>query len=131
MVMIEYCDERNENDIGSSHAQFTRINGKNHGTSTPPMFEPELNIPVARARSLFGNHSAVALMAAGKFPPSPRPSKILQTKKPIVALPNSVPISGAKACSIEASPQNEQAKTNPQRSPNTSIKRPMISMLTA
>ena len=35
---------------------------------------PELKRPVASARSSEGNHSVVALMAAGKFPDSPRPS---------------------------------------------------------
>src|ERR1700744_3437238 len=44
--------------------------------------EPELKRPVARARSSDGNHSVVALMAAGKFPDSPRPRKARATKKP-------------------------------------------------
>ncbi len=38
-------------------------------------FEPELKRPVARARSSEGNHSVVALMAAGKLPDSPRPRR--------------------------------------------------------
>jgi len=40
-----------------------------------PMFEPALKMPVARARSRFGNHSATVLIAAGKFPASPRPNR--------------------------------------------------------
>ena len=39
-----------------------------------PTFEPELKMPVARARSFLGNHSATVLIAAGKFPASPTPS---------------------------------------------------------
>ena len=37
------------------------------GVSNAPTFVPELKMPVASARSFFGNHSAVALMAAGKL----------------------------------------------------------------
>ncbi len=38
------------------------------GAITAPTVGPALKTPVASARSLFGNHSATALMAAGKFP---------------------------------------------------------------
>ena len=38
------------------------------------MLVPELKSPVANARSFAGNHSAVALIAAGKLPASPIPS---------------------------------------------------------
>src|SRR6266581_3518649 len=47
-------------------------------------FVPALKTPVAKARSFLGNHSATALMAAGKFPASPKPSMALQKPKPIV-----------------------------------------------
>src|SRR3954462_13776499 len=47
-------------------------------------FEPALNTPVAKARSFLGNHSATALMAAGKLPASPRPSMARQKPKPSV-----------------------------------------------
>jgi hypothetical protein len=50
------------------------IQGTTAGVSSAPMLVPELKIPVANARSRFGNHSATTLMAAGKFPASPRPS---------------------------------------------------------
>src|SRR5437762_11644243 len=43
---------------------------------------PALKAPVAKARSFFGNHSATALMAAGKLPASPRPSMPRQKPKP-------------------------------------------------
>src|SRR6202012_5590180 len=43
---------------------------------------PELKGPVARARSSEGNHSVVALMAAGKLPDSPRPRRARAMQKP-------------------------------------------------
>ena len=39
-----------------------------------PTFDPALNIPVARARSCLGNHSATVLIDAGKLPASPSPN---------------------------------------------------------
>ena len=56
--------------------------GTTAGATTAPIFAPELKIPVASARSFFGNHSAVALIAAGKFPDSLRPRKPRATPKP-------------------------------------------------
>ena len=47
--------------------------GTTAGAMTAPKFDPELNSPVARARSFFGNHSATVLIAAGKFPASAAP----------------------------------------------------------
>src|SRR3984957_4701863 len=44
---------------------------------------PELKRPVARARSSLGNHSVVALMAAGKLPDSPRPRRARAMQKPM------------------------------------------------
>jgi hypothetical protein len=41
---------------------------------TPPTAVPALTIPMAVERSLTGNHSATARVAAGKPPPSPMPS---------------------------------------------------------
>jgi membrane-bound serine protease (ClpP class) len=41
---------------------------------------PALKIPVASARSFFGNHSETVLIEAGKFPASPRP----RTKRTII-----------------------------------------------
>ena len=53
-----------------------------------PMFEPELKMPVANARSRRGNHSATVLIAAGKFPASPSPSANRATANP-ATLPTS------------------------------------------
>ena len=46
------------------------------------MFVPELKMPVAKARSRFGNHSATVLIAAGKLPASPSPSRNRISMKP-------------------------------------------------
>src|SRR5215469_9573169 len=43
---------------------------------------PELNRPTALPRSLVGNHSLTALIAAGKLPDSPRPRKARAMQKP-------------------------------------------------
>ena len=43
---------------------------------------PELKMPTALARSSVGNHSVVALMAAGKLPDSPMPRKMRAMQKP-------------------------------------------------
>src|SRR5574344_1953379 len=40
-----------------------------------PTLEPELKMPVASARSFFGNHSATVLIDAGKLPASPAPKR--------------------------------------------------------
>jgi hypothetical protein len=50
--------------------------------------EPELKMPVAKARSSEGNHSVVALMAAGKLPDSPRPSMMRAMQKPTTEVTN-------------------------------------------
>src|SRR6266536_1857207 len=43
------------------------------GAITAPTAVPPLMIPIAVARSLAGNHSVTARVAAGKPPPSPTP----------------------------------------------------------
>ena len=48
-----------------------------------PKFEPLLKMPVAKARSRLGNHSATVLMEAGKLPASPTPNA-LRTKTCII-----------------------------------------------
>jgi hypothetical protein len=48
------------------------------------MVEPELKIPVAKALSFRGNHSAMVLTAAGKFPASPIPSMKQAEAKPMI-----------------------------------------------
>src|SRR5262245_64147758 len=45
------------------------------GATTAPIAVPALTMPIAVDRSPTGNHSAMTLVAAGKPPPSPAPSK--------------------------------------------------------
>src|SRR5210317_985098 len=75
----------------------------------PPMAAPELKIPCARARSLIGNHSALALVAPGQLPASDtpkRPRKIENDNKDVAA-----------ACSIVARDHTPIARTKPSRVP--------------
>ena len=71
--------------------------GTTSGASTAPTFEPALKIPVASARSRRGNHSAVVLIAEGKFPASPSPSRNRATPNPNA--------DRARACPAAASDQ--------------------------
>src|SRR5436190_9554973 len=59
------------------------IAGTSSGVANAPTFVPALKMPVASARSFFGNHSATVLIEAGKLPASPSPSRNLTTIKPI------------------------------------------------
>src|SRR5690606_5062814 len=47
------------------------IHGTVKGARIAPTLAPELKMPVAKERSFLGKYSAVALIAAGKFPDSP------------------------------------------------------------
>src|SRR3569833_3246320 len=58
--------------------------GTSIGATTAPMLAPELNNPVAKARSRLGNHSATLFMAAGKLPDSPTPNAVRATANPKV-----------------------------------------------
>src|SRR5260221_2002699 len=58
------------------------MNGTVIGVTTAPMLVPALNNPVANARSRCGNHSATVLIAAGKLPDSPSPSRNRTTRNP-------------------------------------------------
>ena len=64
------------------HPSAAVITGTAIGVITAPMFVPALNSPVANARSRRGNHSATVLIAAGKLPDSPRPSRNRTNRKP-------------------------------------------------
>src|SRR5215207_2310094 len=76
------------------HPQLSAIMGTKIGVRIAPTLLPALKIPVAKARSFFGNHSAVALMAPGKLPDSPKPSAARAIEKPFAVL--------ASACDIAA-----------------------------
>ena len=60
------------------------IQGTSRGATIAPVLVPALKIPVARARSSFGNHSAMALIAPGKLADSPSPSSARAAENPAV-----------------------------------------------
>src|SRR3569833_1361817 len=55
------------------HPKCSATHGTTSGATIAPTPAPELKVPVASARSCGGNHSAVALIAAGKLQHSPSP----------------------------------------------------------
>jgi hypothetical protein len=77
------------------HPYWANKIGTRAGAMIAPMFEPELKMPVANARSLRGYHSATVLIAAGKLPDSPNPSANRAIAKPTTL--------SAKACAAAAS----------------------------
>src|SRR6266576_5782250 len=66
----------------ASHPQFNLIHGTVSGARIAPTLAPELKIPVANDLSFFGKYSEVALIAAGKFPASPKASIALENINP-------------------------------------------------
>src|SRR5271156_6384042 len=86
------------------------------GAMKAEALEPELKRPVARARSSEGNHSVVALIAAGKLPDSPRPRKMRAMQKPATL--------ETKEWLIEAHPQMRMARAYPVLVPSLSMMRP-------
>ncbi len=63
------------NRNAACHPHVTATTGTASGARIAPTLEPELKSPVAKARSRRGNHSATVLIAAGKLPASPSPSR--------------------------------------------------------
>ena len=55
----------------SSQPKLAAMKGILTGAAKAPTVAPALKMLVAKARSFFGKNSAVALIAAGKFPASP------------------------------------------------------------
>src|SRR5687767_6096944 len=88
----------------NAHCQphFSAIKGTVSGAMIAPILVPELKMPVAKALSFFGNHSAVALIAAGKLPASVIPNAPRATKKPNVLVTN--------PCAVAAILHNAVAK---------------------
>ena len=78
------------------------MRGIRAGAITAPMLDPELNSVVARARSRWGNHWAVALTAAGKFPPSLRPRATRAAKNPPIDPTNAWPMAARLQPAIDA-----------------------------
>src|SRR5579864_1897600 len=75
------------------------------GAKAEPSDEPALKIPTTSARWLAGNHSAVALAAAGQFPGS----RIPRRKR----APASDHLPRTNPCSIAASDQVKMNAANP------------------
>src|ERR1700722_8975044 len=95
--------------------------GTNSDAAIAPRFEPELKMPVAKALSRFGNHSATVLIDAGKLPPSPKPNALrismcVQTRLP------------AKAFRIPKPDQTESESARPSFVPILSIIQPAITV---
>src|SRR5258707_8975983 len=88
------------------------IHGTTSGVSMAPKLVPALKIPVDKARSFFGNHSATALMLAGKKAASPNPRAIRENAKLQKEIPTAVP--------IEARVQKTNPRAEPKRRPNPS-----------
>src|SRR6185369_170133 len=84
----------------ASQPQWILIQGTVSGARIAPTLAPELNIPVANDLSFLGKYSAVAFIAAGKFPASPNAriareniNPITETEKPAIPThPNAVAI---------------------------------------
>ena len=68
----------------ASQPQVFAIQGTDKGAKTAPTFAPELKMPVAKDLSFLGKYSAVALIAAGKFPASPKPKMAREIMKPAI-----------------------------------------------
>src|SRR5687768_7981678 len=102
----------------NAHCQphFSAMKGTVSGAMIAPILDPELKIPVAKALSFFGNHSAVALIAAGKFPAFVTPNAPLATKKPRVLV--------TAPCATAAILQSVVAKAYPIFVPSLSISLP-------
>ena len=81
-----------------------------------PILAPELKRPVAKARSLRGNHSATVLIAAGKLPASVTPRAARATENPNTLL--------AAACKTAAILHKPVAQAYPFLVPTLSINLP-------
>ena len=108
---------------GDCHPNERAIHGTMAGAIIAPTFAPELKMPVAKARSFWGNHSATVLIAAGKLPPSPNPSSTRAEKKP--------PKLETSECAIAARLQAAMETEYPSFVPKRSTNHPKNSRLTA
>ena len=90
-------------------------------TTTPetitPTLVPELNRPVASARSFCGNHMATALIEAGKLAASARPSTKRTIMKPATV--------ATRPCAAAATDQRISAPASARFTPNLSTKKPI------
>src|SRR5580658_1095269 len=82
--------------------QCTAIQGTIRGVAMAPRLLPALKMPVASARSLLGNHSAMAFKLAGNTPDSQKPSAKRAARNPVNELAKPV-VSEAKLQAAMAS----------------------------
>jgi hypothetical protein len=68
----------------ASQPRCWAIQGTERGANTAPILAPELKMPVEKDLSFLGKYSAVAFMAAGKLPASPKPNKALDSINPSI-----------------------------------------------
>ena len=99
-----------------NHVTLVITQAMSGGAIIPPRPVPALMMPMAVERSLTGNHSATARVAAGKPPPSPTPrsNRLVASMITPVAMP----------WLAHASDQKIMMISNPRRVPSTSINRP-------
>ena len=71
------------------------------GAMRAPTDAPALNIEVANARSFLGKYSAVVLIAAGKFPASPR-ARMARAARKSHTLTDAIPSAAAEPASTAA-----------------------------
>src|SRR4029450_8048747 len=98
------------------HPYRATMKAKTGGPAIAATLLPALKIPVAKARSFFGNHSATDLMAAGKLPLSPKPSIARQKLSPSAE--------PASACSAAAADHHTTDTAYPTRVPKRSMNFP-------
>src|SRR5437867_10103748 len=92
------------------------MNKTMNGAMAPPTEDPLSKNAVANARSRLGNHSDTALVAAGQFADSPKPSRNRNAQKLRSPPAREVNIATAEYQSTE--------KVSPRRVPTWSISRP-------
>ncbi len=90
---------------------------------TPPTAVPALMMPIAVERSVTGNHSATARVAAGKPPPSPMPSRRRLTTSMLKLV--------ARPWLAQATDQKSMIASMPMRVPTTSMSLPPPAYITA
>jgi len=74
--------ERPGGDERHRHPYVMVIHGTTIGVMTAPTLLPALKMPVASARSFFGNHSAMVLIEAGNSPTPPARAQTARRKIP-------------------------------------------------
>ena len=100
--------------------QVLASQGTTAGATMAPTLVPALKRLVANARSRLGNQSATALMAAGKFPPSPRPRAPRAKKNPRTLPTKAWPMAARLQKTIEMAypalvPNRSTSQPNPSR----------------